>query len=109
MGLFIFSIVPGCIWLAVSLVIYSGFLAGVLPRLNDIKLFLLTLVSSTFLSPGIAVGHGIIPFPGGLAFLFGEDSPGNKQDLIFNFAWWAITFISFSIRTSKMKKQGSGE
>ena len=105
--LFIFSLVPGCIWLAVSLIIYTGFLSEILQRMDNIKLFLLNLVVSTFLSPGIAVGHGLIPFPGGLAFLFGEDSPGNRSVLIFNFAWWALTFIAFSVRTSVLKKRDS--
>ena len=105
--LFIFSLVPGCIWLAVSVIIYTGFLSGILPRLDNIKLFLLNLLSSTFLSPGIAVGHGLIPFPGGLAFLFDEDRPGDRSVLILNFAWWAITFIVFSIRTSILKNRNS--
>lgn len=93
-----------CIWLLISAVIYMGLWSVFLSKLGNVELLLVTLGTSVILSPGVAVGHGAIPFPGGLAFLFGGYSAGDRSVLVFNFVLWMVTFLIFLVFSRFLKK-----
>jgi hypothetical protein len=86
-----------CIWLAISAAIYTGLWSGFMYKSGNTGLWLWNLGASLILSPGAIVGHGILPFPGGLVMLLADYSLGNNSILIFNFALWMITFLLFFI------------
>jgi hypothetical protein len=92
-------------WFLISGLIYFGLWYGFVNFLGPIKTGLINLVASTVLSPGAVVGHGILPFPGGLVVLFGEYTQLNNSNMVFNFVCWMITFLLFSVLNSLLKNK----
>ena len=51
----------------------------------------LGLLGAVFLAPGLVVGHGVAPFPGGAAFLLMVWQLGLDQLNWFNLVSWLVT------------------
>lgn len=101
----LFPILLICIWLIISTSIYAGLWFAFIRRFGSAGIFLFNLGLSIILSPGIlAVGHGAIPFPGGVAFLL--DGPNERMGPIsvFNFAMGMLTFSIFLAYSWVLKK-----
>jgi hypothetical protein len=93
-----------CGWVAISVAVHTGLWRMMSRRSGNIGMFVCDLVASAFLSPGVVVGHGVLPFPGGLAFLFGDNHPGDRSVLFLNFALWMVTWAVLSAHTAYLKK-----
>ena len=101
-----FYIVIACVfcgWLAISGAIYTGLWSAFLHRLGKIGICLINVGASVILSPGLIVGHGALPFPGGLVVLLGDYSPRNRSLLIFNFVSWMLTLLFLFNRSASLK------
>ena len=59
------------IWLTLSTVVYAFLVRAVFARVHSVPVHLgISVVCAAVLSPGVAVGHGVVPFPGGLMCLW---------------------------------------
>ena len=84
-----------CVWLPISAALYTLLWFAFLRRTGPIATGVFNLCASAILSPGMVGGHGALPFPGGLAFLFGSHGPGDSGALTLNFAMWMLTLLAF--------------
>ena len=96
-------------WLAILGVVYAGLWSATLHRFGTIYIFLINVGASILLSPGVVVGHGILPFPVGLAVLFGEQDPRDRSTLVFNFILWMCTLAFFIILSLWLRKRDSSK
>lgn len=87
-----FIVLVVCIWLAISGAIYAGLWHAWLGRVTLPGRYVLNLLASALLSPGVVTGHGIAPYPGGLASLATATGHDNTVR-IFNFSMWVLSFI----------------
>jgi hypothetical protein len=91
------------VWLACSTVVYVLLVRAVLAHVHSVFVHIgVGVVCAAVLSPGAAVGHGVVPFPGGLMclrMLFAEEP--YWRGTLFNAVFWALTaaiFIALTLR-----------
>jgi len=85
-----------CLWLAISGAIYTWLWFSWLRGMELLGLSVCNLLASGLLSPGVVTGHGVAPFPGGLALLLTGISYDRSEEM-FNLAMWALTFVVFFV------------
>ncbi len=95
------------VWLACSTVVYVLLVRSVLAHVHSVFVHIgVGVVCAAVLSPGAAVGHGVVPFPGGLMclrMLFAEEP--YWRGTLFNVVFWALTAAIFIALTLRLRQQ----
>jgi hypothetical protein len=95
------------VWLACSTVVYAFLVRSVLAHVHSVPVHIgVGVVCSAVLSPGAAVGHGVVPFPGGLMclrMLFAEEP--YWRGTLFNVVFWALTAAIFIALTLRLRQR----
>ena len=95
------------VWLTLSTVVYAFLARSVLAHVHSVPVHIgVGVVCSTVLSPGAAVGHGVVPFPGGLMclrMLFAEEP--YWRGTLFNMVFWVLTAAIFIALTLRLREQ----
>jgi hypothetical protein len=95
---FLWALVAGAIWLAITTAIYYFTLRSAVGRMHPGLQIPVVIVIAAFLSPGLMFGHGVMPFPGGVAYLllgYMEIRNLIDQAALINLFWWVVTAVVF--------------
>ena len=94
--MYIFVVVVVGAWFAIAGVIYAWLWRAWLQEMALPGRSVLNLLASALLSPGVVTGHGVAPYPGGLATL--ATASGHDNSLrIFNASMWVLAFVLFLV------------
>jgi hypothetical protein len=95
------------VWLTLSTVVYAFIVRSVLAHVHSVSAHIgVGVVFSAVLSPGVAVGHGVVPFPGGLMCLrMLVHGATYWRGTFFNLVFWALTATIFIAVTLRMRQQ----
>jgi hypothetical protein len=82
-------------WITVAALLFEFFMRNV--EISHPAMAITAFVCAFFVAPGIIVGHGAAPFPGGLAFVLLWGESGLRVNPLwgfnlFNFLSWIGTF-----------------
>jgi len=95
MGEVLFALPYFLLWLSASALVYWLLLSRLVRRSARISLHvLLAIGAGFFLSPGLVIGHGVVPFPAGPAILLSAGS-SFALHLAYNGPWWLVTSVVF--------------
>src|SRR5262245_41678097 len=94
-------------WLILSTLLYAFTVRYFLSHLQSVFVHsVVGVLFSAVLSPGVAVGHGVTPYPGGLMcvrmlFMDATHWRGN----LFNLFFWVLTAAIFITMTLNLREQ----
>jgi hypothetical protein len=96
MGKWLFLLIP-LGWLAICSLVYRFLVRRWVKTQSFVAHMLLGLLSAFFFAPGMIFGHGVAPFPAGVASLISFAQRGTTWEGWINLACWLVTAAVFGM------------